>query len=90
MFSLRIFVFEKHLGVLFVGAVAALTHCKRTPLKKHNHLRDELELNDDLTVILARVGVLEYKVRHERPGAASLSHTAHIKEQTGERHRASL
>lgn len=50
---------------------------KRMPLKKQNRLRDELELNDYLTVILARVGMLEYKVWHERPGASSLTqHTS--------------
>lgn len=43
------------------------------PLKRQ--IADELELNDDLTVILARVGMLEYKVRHERPGSFA-SHTA--------------
>ena len=42
-----------------------------------NRQCDELELNDYLTVILARVGTLEYKVRHERPRASSLArHTS--------------
>lgn len=42
-----------------------------------NPLCDELELNDYLTVILARVGMPEYKVRHERLGAPSLTrHTS--------------
>lgn len=40
-----------------------------TPLKRQ--IGDELELNDYLTVILTRVGMPEYKVRHER-----LSHTS--------------
>lgn len=57
----------------FVEVGAALTLAQSNASEGANRLCDELELNDYLTVILSRVGMLEYKVRHERPGASPLT-----------------
>ncbi len=77
IFHLYFFVLWDAAWWPLVEAGAALTSAQLNASEEANRLCDELELNDYLTVILARVGMLEYKVRHERPGASSLTqHTS--------------